>query len=288
MNHETILKLNEIALNHADKLVILPYQHGEIDPHKHLFFELVYVLEGTANHTLDGITTALKKGDYFIVDFDSSHRYWNCQNLSLINCLFLPEMMDETLKGCHSFELFIHRCLIRYYKLSSTPTTVNRIFHDKEDVIFHLLTRMQEEYQKKQFGYTKMFQSLLIEILILTMRQVIGDHTPPIQSSIVSNVIQYLQEHYMDHHILQNFCHDHHFSPQYISRKFKQETGLTIMNYLQNIRIEKSCDLLLSSDKKVTEIAYLVGYNDVKYFQTIFKKALLTSPSAYRKMNFKS
>lgn len=287
MSYDTILKLNELTVDASEKLVIRPYQHGEIDVHQHLFFELVYVVDGTAKHTLNGETTIIQKGDYFIIDLKSSHRYSECHNLSLINCLFLPEVMDETLKDCQSFDQFIHRSLIRSYKLNSSQTPVNQIFHDYDHVIFQLLTKIQAEYQAKQFGYTTVFQSLIIEILILTIRQVIGEMPPSSPSVIVSNMIHYLQQHYMKPHLLQDFCDDYHFSPPYISRKFKEETGLTVMDYLQNIRILKSCELLLGTDKKISEIAYLVGYQDMKYYQTLFKKTISISPRAYRQQHTK-
>lgn len=57
-----------------------------------------------------------------------------------------------------------------------------------------------------------------------------------------------------------------HYSVAYISRRFKQETGVTLREYVQNVRIEKSCELLEDSDLRVVEIARRVGYEDIKFF----------------------
>ena len=51
------------------------------------------------------------------------------------------------------------------------------------------------------------------------------------------------------------------------------------------LRIQKSCELLLNSDKKVYEISALVGYNDVKYFNRVFKNEMNVSPDEYRRLN---
>ena len=80
------------------------------------------------------------------------------------------------------------------------------------------------------------------------------------------------------------FCQEHHFSLQYISRKFKQETGITFREYLQKIRIEKSCVLLAGSDLRISEIASAVGYDDIKFFNSMFKKLVMMSPREYRKL----
>ena len=57
---------------------------------------------------------------------------------------------------------------------------------------------------------------------------------------------------------------------KYVSRKFKQETGLIALEYLQRIRAEKSCELLAGSDMLILEIIHEVGYTDSKFFHKVF------------------
>ncbi len=71
-------------------------------------------------------------------------------------------------------------------------------------------------------------------------------------------------------------------SPNYFSSLFNQETGMTFIEYLTDIRMEKAKDFLRCSGKKITEIGYLVGYLDSHYFSYIFKKTQNCTPSEYR------
>lgn len=71
-------------------------------------------------------------------------------------------------------------------------------------------------------------------------------------------------------------------SPNYFSSLFNQETGMTFIEYLTEIRMEKAKDYLRCSGKKITEIGYLVGYLDSHYFSYIFKKTQNCTPSEYR------
>ena len=64
---------------------------------------LAYITGGTAEHTLENEGKTISAGDYFFVDYGCLHGFQNCKNLTLINCLFLPETVDETLQGCRSF-----------------------------------------------------------------------------------------------------------------------------------------------------------------------------------------
>lgn len=284
MNKEHIIELKEIAMENFDKLVIHPYSQDDLGLHRHQFFELVYITGGTTVHGLNGHNTVLNKGDYFIIDYNSRHCYEESNNLTIINCLFLPEVIEDTLKGCYSFEMLMQRCLLRYYKFYSGQTLSNRIFHDEDGEILKLLTGIQKEYYEKQVGYIDVFRLRLKEIFIITVRKIIGSNALSM-NNLVMEVIRYINNNYQNKKILSRFCDEYHFSLQYVSRKFKQETGITIMNYLQRVRIEKSCELLTGSDKPITEIALEAGYEDVKFFNKMFKCMLQMTPREYRKMS---
>lgn len=74
------------------------------------------------------------------------------------------------------------------------------------------------------------------------------------------------------------------FSYTYFSYLFKKETGKTLTEYIQMVRIETAKKLLVEKERNVSEVAELVGYSDIKFFTKQFKKALGVSPNEYRKM----
>ncbi|MEG2017232.1 MAG: helix-turn-helix transcriptional regulator, partial [Clostridium sp.] len=71
----------------------------------------------------------------------------------------------------------------------------------------------------------------------------------------------------------------------YLAKKFKQETGKTVSEYVNEIRIKEAQFIIMATEFKIEDIAYYVGYNDKKYFSKIFKKISGVSPSEYRKFN---
>lgn len=71
-------------------------------------------------------------------------------------------------------------------------------------------------------------------------------------------------------------------SPGYFSTLFRQETGLTFVEYLTNIRLEQAKALLMCTNRRSSEIAYEVGYRDSHYFSYIFKKVCGCTPKEYR------
>ncbi|MBF0779179.1 AraC family transcriptional regulator [Streptococcus cuniculi] len=74
----------------------------------------------------------------------------------------------------------------------------------------------------------------------------------------------------------------------YLYKIFKKETGYAIKEYILQVKMERSCELLLHPDLSITEVAYSVGYLDPLAFSSVFKHYFHLSPSDYRKQHAKS
>ncbi|ALS28722.1 AraC family transcriptional regulator [Paenibacillus sp. 32O-W] len=70
--------------------------------------------------------------------------------------------------------------------------------------------------------------------------------------------------------------------PVWLSQVFKKETGQTFTDYLTDLRINRAKTLLRETSMKVYEIATAVGYNDLQYFGSLFKKKTGETPKAFR------
>ncbi len=72
-------------------------------------------------------------------------------------------------------------------------------------------------------------------------------------------------------------------SPSHLSRTFKQLTGISLVDFIQEQKLNAAAKLLISSERTITEIAGLVGFNDGTYFSTCFRNKTGQSPTQYRK-----
>lgn len=100
---------------------------------------------------------------------------------------------------------------------------------------------------------------------------------------VLKQAQEYIEENYfMDDISLNTVASSVNLSPNHFSTIFSQKLGETFIEYLTRIRMEKAKELLRTTSKKLTDIAFEVGYKDSHYFGSIFKKTQGCTPREYR------
>lgn len=99
---------------------------------------------------------------------------------------------------------------------------------------------------------------------------------------IMRQAAAYIDENYFEDLTLTSLAEKFNVESSYFSRMFRQEMGENLIFYLTRKRIEKAQAYIAGSDTNLTEIAFLVGYNDYSYFNRVFKKNTGMSPREYR------
>ncbi|WP_158606506.1 response regulator [Paenibacillus ginsengarvi] len=103
------------------------------------------------------------------------------------------------------------------------------------------------------------------------------------ESHLIYEIARYLQSRLEQDISVQEVAAHFYLSREYVSRRFKQQFGETISDFLLRHRMERAKTLLLNPALKIVQIAHMTGYEDEKYFSKVFKKALGDSPAEYRK-----
>lgn len=274
----------------GDKFYLMRHKDVKhVSMHDHSFLELTYILRGRAEHTLDGQTTELKMGDYLIVDYGSRHAYRavDAEGFDNLDCLFLPELLDPILKGTKSLRTVLEHYLIHFNLQALVQNPAHIVFHDDDGRIGKLLSLMQAEAQTREAGYTEMIRCYLIELLLLTMRRLDDAQSAAMGQDISAFLTKYVSEHYMEDLKLQELAARLNYSLPYISKRFKDDTGISFVHYLQNYRVMQGCRLLSSSNRTLAEITEMVGYQDVKFFSALVKRMTGLSPSDFRRKHKK-
>lgn len=101
-------------------------------------------------------------------------------------------------------------------------------------------------------------------------------------STLVKDVLSYIRNHYNEPISVKGIASIMKISPNYLSAKFKNETGKRFVEYLSEIRIEEAKIRLSHTHMHINEIAKAVGVHDVRYFTELFRKYENCTPSEYR------
>ena len=108
------------------------------------------------------------------------------------------------------------------------------------------------------------------------------------ENELIQKVIDFLKENYDNHDVNINWLGNYfHISPSYLSRQFKEETGMSPLAYLTSLRIEKSQELLLTTQKTIAKIAEESGFLSNEVFIRTFKKETGITPGEFRKASQK-
>ena len=173
-----------------------------------------------------------------------------------------------------------------------TRQTYPLIFDD----VYQILIKMRNEY----FSNSE-YAELMVQSLILNLFVKMGEHHnnadelfPNVkigkQKEYVAKfnqLLEYIDEHYMDELTLESIASMAGFSKFHFSRLFKQYTDFTFCDYLCYRRIKAASELLGRSDLSITEVALNSGFPSISTFNRLFKQQLGCTPREYRTKNQK-
>lgn len=99
----------------------------------------------------------------------------------------------------------------------------------------------------------------------------------------MQKLLDYINEHYAESLNLTEMGKKFHYNPSYLSNYFSENNNQSFSEYLKQVRIEKSIELLQKEEISIANISMLVGYSDHSYFCRVFKNSIGVSPSSYRR-----
>lgn len=101
--------------------------------------------------------------------------------------------------------------------------------------------------------------------------------------SFVEKINQYIYDHYTEDIGRNEIAAEFYLNPEYLSKIYKKQTGVSLKDYINEYRINQAKILLEDDSLKISEVASLVGFENFTYFSTTFKKYTGLTPNQYRK-----
>lgn len=243
--------------------------------HHHDFFELVIVSAGNGLHFWNDMIHPITSGDVLYINDNDIHSYQSVNHLQLYNILYRRDQLHLT------------KVIEDYLPQKNTPQLERlwRIHHSYQKELFHLIEHLSLESKKNNILSIHLAESLFLQIVILLnrVRQHENDVLPALSHQL-DMLFTTLHNSISRNFNLDLFCQQHQFATRTLRRIFKNQTNMTITEYLQKLRMCKAMSLLRNTSYSIQVIAAECGYEDSNYFANAFKKYSQQTPSEYRKL----
>lgn len=253
--------------------------------HYHSFYEIIYVLEGEYSSMLENQTYHMKKGDFLLIDCNVMHKYH-----------FIEKKHDSSRR----IIVWVTREMLR--DLSGEEMDLSACFRDGHSCAYHfpiyyeemlrgyLLKLAMEELpdvpdpaakQVLDRGYLTLF---FVYLNTLCGRQEYGfSQEDMVFHPMVEQVAEYIERHIRQAITVEDLADHVHMSKYYFLRKFKEQTGVTVHNFVLNKRLIRAREEI-ARGKNLTEVWQNAGFSDYSSFLRNFKKAFGVSPGKYREL----
>ncbi|GAF63191.1 putative DNA-binding protein [Bacillus sp. TS-2] len=169
-----------------------------------------------------------------------------------------------------------------YLPVHSRPLQIERI---------HILTKqildLTKSHQFNQRSLHFLATALLIEISEQTIQHFIKPVMKSRAETKMEPIMEWIHIHQMYPITVSQIAEHFNYNSDYLSRIFKNCTGMNLQEYIHKLKIEKAKELLIRTNESIKVISYAVGINDEKYFMKLFKKHEKVTPSEFRAAYFR-
>lgn len=274
---------------------ILVHKHMRYSPvliHTHHFIEISYVVSGSCREEIHFSSGSqeqltLKAGDVFIIPPKLKHSVSIFDDSILINILIRASIMKDTLTGLIAKnQALFHFFLYTLYENENPNYLLFETGADES--VQNTILRMAAETLHPD-AYSQQSLLFLTGLLFTSLQRSYSDRIRFSQMTsagitYVPQVLNYIHQHYQTVTVDELAKH-FSVSTSWLSRVFHKNAHTTLIDTIQQIRVQKAGELLCSTKLSVQEIAELTGYQDVTYFIRMFKKHTQITPLQYRKLH---
>lgn len=227
--------------------------------HDHASYELYYLQAGRRDYFIEDKLFSVTAGDFVLIPPGKLHRTGG-------------EYGKRILVG------FTNAFLERFYTKDTCAHLVSCFDSWKRTPSAAQQKRCIEYLQELQDCTDEIRSGLLLGALLL---ELLSCKSEEIKEDFPSAIVAYLNKNYATINSIDEIAAAFFISKFHLCRVFKSAMKITVIDYLNQIRVKNACQMLTFSDKSISQIAESCGFHSASYFSFLFKKMTGKSPSDY-------
>ncbi len=235
-------------------------------PHIHYHIEIAYIMSGHVHAHIDDETYDVHAGDIIIVFPNQVHSYDPIERDKHIMAIVNPDLFPEFAK---------------HFKNSVPVSNLIKSSADNEELVA-IIQRLNEEYTSEEHYSDVVLRGYLMTFFGKIFRKMEWKHERPEDYCVLGKIMNYCTNNSEKELSLDVLEKELYLSKSYISRIINTKMGMGFNEYVNSIRISNACKLLSKTDKPITEICELVGFNTSRTFNRAFIKQMNMTPREYQ------
>ncbi|MBS5787980.1 MAG: helix-turn-helix domain-containing protein [Clostridioides difficile] len=281
MNNKEWIIINRDFINKIDHntfpidVVFHEDSCSSISYHEEL--EFILVIEGSIKVNIRNETSILKEEDFILINGNETH---SITSLSKNRFVSLKINIKVLTKYFPSYNYIYFKCN------SIFENDNNKYIYDKmRNLIANVLlvlVKRENGFELKACSYVYLIGEHLYNNFEVNKRG--SKYSEVRKDNRIDNIINFINEKYNTNITLSEVASEFNLNYHFLSHCIKDNIGMSFQNYLNKIRLEKSVNMVLQSDKNMTEIAIANGFSSTSYFYKVFKNEYNCTPLEYRKI----
>lgn len=277
-------------------ICIRRYANITSDPHRHPIIQIDYIAHGKLVHRINNSSHTLVKGDIFVIPPYIPHQLLSLDgaDFEVIELEFRPEFVfGRELDNYHAMEdsqsvfdfSYIEPFLVSECNVKPSLNLSGKVQDEAE----MLLNNILKEYRAKNDSYLLAMKADLLKLLVVIGRAFREDMKGSSHQQFYDyhrdaliNAIHYIDGHFNEPLTIEEISRLALLSQSYFSYLFKVLTDQTFVEYLRNVRIKHAMEELKTTNRRVVDICYDCGFNNVNHFNRTFKSVVGVTPTVYR------
>ena len=262
--------------------------------HTHEFAELIFVVCGTAEHRIDGVSYRAEAGDLIFVNYGQTHAFEALNSeYGYYNLLYVPEFFSEELINSENIYEIFEISMFREFGDAGINGQAQMVSFrgNAYQEAKKLVEDMYAEFKNKEVGYRSvlngysrvLFSKMLRKLKCIGGSSEVSGEAQKCINRITEECMAYIDAHCFEKISLKEIAEHTFYNPAYFSRIFKEHCGVSLSEYIKEKRVHEAGRLLIGTAWSIEEIMDRVGYTDKKQFYKNFRDVYLVTPAEFRK-----